>query len=74
MEAPFLPRKVTVTIPLDCTQVLAVMVNTQVQGREKRRQRGRGEPSGLVAPLTGLAGSQPVLATMKNWQEDGSGE
>lgn len=30
MEAAFLPRKVTVTVPLDCTEVLAVMVNTQV--------------------------------------------
>lgn len=29
MGAAFLPRKVTVTIPLDCTEVLAVMVNTQ---------------------------------------------
>lgn len=27
--AAFLPRKVTVTIPLDCTEVLAVMANTQ---------------------------------------------
>lgn len=57
LEAVFLPRKVTVTIPLDCTKVLAVMVNTQVSESEKRRQKGRGEPSGLITPFTGLEGS-----------------